>query len=212
MSPVGDSGSREVGVWRGVGFDVDAVAVVGEAVDEDDRTPHRATPARTARRNPSSARFSYEELTQAGSRRSPIRCHNSARNPRSVGFLRISRGWSSPSCRFPSQVKRMAHLQDTRLPAHLRFRQPWRPFGATTGCRLYLAFRCLRVLVACWLPNLLPIVLLILLVPACPFVGNRQANFANRSVGPRCDGDAKGMLDHGDHEAPVPRLGIEPRP
>ena len=54
------------------------MALLGEAVDEDDRTPHRETPARAAPRNPRSGRISYEELTQAGSRRSPIRCHNSA--------------------------------------------------------------------------------------------------------------------------------------
>jgi hypothetical protein len=109
---------------------------------------------------------------------------------------------SSPSCRFPSQVKRLTHTQDARLRAHLRFWQPWRPLGASAGCRLYLAFRCLGIQVASWLPIvLLPefpewciccasvwcsccVPSAALLIPACGLGGNRQAKTAPRAEVP----------------------------
>jgi hypothetical protein len=161
--------------------------------------PHRETPARAAPGDPSSARFSYEELTQAGSRRSPIRCHNSAGNresPDFCGFLEVgprhpadsrarSSAWSSRRIFGFRHTyifgKRGGHLGPPRdaafiLPSAVSgFWLPIGcPFSCSPGCPSDAAFvaQAWAALVA---SRVLP-----LLVPACGLGGDRRTNTAPR--------------------------------
>jgi hypothetical protein len=97
---------RRMGVWPAV--DVDAVSTLSATVDEGDLTPDRGPLAGPTFDTKDSLggtslrreifvrglvpRFSSEDLTQASSQKSRVRCHKPARNSSISGFLRISRG------------------------------------------------------------------------------------------------------------------------